>query len=98
MFRPVLYLAMVFAVIPAVTVLSAGTAQAAESTSRTATAGPVDEDDDDGYRDDQVAGLNKSASKISFFKFEYQLQENLAAPPGTRSDTDLVEFGIGFAF
>ena len=45
-----------------------------------------------------MVGVNFYANEDFVFKFNYQMQENLAAPPGTRPDTDLVEIGIGFAY
>lgn len=45
-----------------------------------------------------MVGVNFFANEDFVFKFDYQMRDNLAAPPGIRSDTDLIEFGIGFAF
>lgn len=45
-----------------------------------------------------MIGMNFFANEDFVFKINYQLQENLAAAPGVRSDVDLLEIGIGFAW
>ncbi len=45
-----------------------------------------------------MIGMNFFGNEDFVFKINYQFQDNLAAPPGVRSDVDLLEIGIGFAW